>query len=179
MTLDAFEAFTKDRSHLEKWELIDGEAIMQASPKTRHQQIVTNILFELEQIRRRIEADWIVVGGIGARVADDNHNEIIPDVMILPQVGDDMSNWTFDLLVAFEVLSPGSVRRDMVRKPTIYRRMPALMHYFVVAQDQREVTVFARAEGFVRRTLSGAVLQVDELGIAVSIAEIYRGIRLG
>jgi Uma2 family endonuclease len=156
MTLDAFEAFTKDRSHLEKWELIDGEAIMQASPKTRHQH-----------------------GGIGARVADDNHNEIIPDVMILPQVGDDMSNWTFDLLVAFEVLSPGSVRRDMVRKPTIYRRMPALMHYFVVAQDQREVTVFARAEGFVRRTLSGAVLQVDELGIAVSIAEIYRGIRLG
>lgn len=154
MTLDAFHAFTANRPHSEKWELIDGEPIMQASPMLRHQKIVGNLLFAIESIRRQIAAEWIVIGGIGTRVASDNHNEIIPDAMILP-LGDDLSNWTYEIWVAIEVLSPGSVRRDMVRKRAIYQRMPSPTHYFVVAQDRREVTVFARAESFAARILTG------------------------
>ena len=179
MTVEAFHAFLADRPDWEKWELIDGEAIVQASPKLRHQQIVGNTLFEIERARRETAAKWIVIGGIGTRVLDDAYNELIPDVVIMPAGGDDLSNWTLDVLVAFEVLSPGSVRRDMVRKRAVYQRMQALTHYMVVAQDRREVTVFARDAGFEPRKLTDDdVLEIPQLGIVLPLAEIYRDIRL-
>lgn len=178
MTIDAFQAFTVDRPKWEKWELIDGEAIVQAAPAKRHQLIVTNLLLEIGSIQRARSLDWLVIGGIGGRVQQDVHNEVIPDVLIVPP-GDDFSNWTYDILAAFEVLSPGSVRRDMVRKRAIYQRMRALTHYVVVAQDRREVTVFARAEAFSPRILSGDdVLEIPLLKIAIPLNEIYRDIRL-
>ena len=179
MTLEAFHAFTADRPHWEKWELIDGEPTMQASLKLRHQLIVDNVAFQLGLIRRETSANWLSFAGIGTRIVSDDHNEIIPDVMILPAGGDDLSNWTYDVVVAFEVLSPGSVRRDMVRKRAIYQRMHALTNYVVVAQDRCEVTVFARAEDFSPRTLTGDdVLEIPMLGIAIPLAEIYRDIPL-
>jgi Uma2 family endonuclease len=179
MTLKAFRAFTADRPHWEKWELIDGELTMQATPARRHQLIVGNIAFELGRIRRQTSAFWQSFAGIGTRVTGDDHNEIIPDVMILPP-GDDLSNWTYDVIVAFEVLSPGLVRRDMLQKRAIYQRMPALTHYVVVAQNRREVTVFARANGFSRTTLTGnGVLEIGQLGISVPLTEIYRDVALG
>jgi hypothetical protein len=55
----------------------------------------------------------------------------------------------------------------------------ALTHYFVLAQDRREVTIFARAEGFEQRALSGGdTLEIPTLGVAVPLADIYSGIAL-
>lgn len=170
MTLEAFHAFTEDRPHWEKWQLIDGEPIMQ--------RIVDNIAFQLGLFRRETNATWQAFAGIGTRVPHDVHNEIIPDLMIVPP-GDDLSNWTYDVVVAVEVLSPGSVRRDMVRKHAIYQRMQALTHYVVVAQDRREVTVFARADDFAQRVLTGGdMLEIEPLGLSIPLAEIYRDIPL-
>jgi Uma2 family endonuclease len=178
MTLEAFRSFAEDRPHWEKWELIDGELTMQATPARRHQLIVDNLAFQLGRIRRETSASWQSFAGIGTRVPGDHHNEIIPDVMVLPP-GDDLTNWTYDIIVAFEVLSPGSVRRDLVLKRAIYQRMRALTHYFVVAQAGREVTVFARAAAFEPRRLTGdAMLEISGLGVTIPLAEIYRDVGL-
>ena len=80
-------------------------------------------------------------------VRDDQHNEPIPDVMIVPATSD-IFNWTYEILVVFEVLSPFSLRRDMVHKRNFYTRIESLTHYIVLAQDRREATVFARSNGF-------------------------------
>jgi Uma2 family endonuclease len=178
MTLEAFHAFIAARPHWEKWELIDGEAIMQATPAKRHQIIVSNLLLELNAFRRATDADWLAIGGIGTRVPADEHNEIIPDVMILPP-GDDTENWTFEVLAAFEVLSPGSVRRDMVRKRDFYSRIKTLTHYFVLAQDRREATLFARDQDFSPRLLrDDDILEIPPLGVMLPLDEIYRNVRL-
>lgn len=177
MTIEAFHAAIDDRPHWEKWELIDGEAILQATPAKRHQVIAANLIITLGNLRRETGARWDVIGGIGTRVSGDDHNEIIPDVMILPP-GDDLTNWTYDILVAFEVLSPGSVRRDMVRKRAIYTRMPKLTHYVVLAQDRREATVFARNVGFEPRKLTTGGIELDPLGVRLLLEEIYRDIPL-
>ena len=90
---------------------------------------------------------WEVMPGIGTRHPEDQHNEPIPDVMIVPATSD-IFNWTFETLVVFEVLSTFSLRRDMVHKRNFYTRIESLTHYIVLAQDRREATVFARADGF-------------------------------
>jgi Uma2 family endonuclease len=52
MNVEEFFAFTDTRPDHEKWELIDGERVLQASPTTRHQKIVINVSYCLEAIRR-------------------------------------------------------------------------------------------------------------------------------
>jgi Uma2 family endonuclease len=177
ITIGAFHAFVDERPDFEKWELIDGEMILNAAPTDRHQIIVKNVLYRLEAIREKIGAAWEVYPGIGTRHPDDLHNEPIPEVMVVP-APTAVSNWTFDVLAAFEVLSPDSLRRDMVRKREFYQRIPSLTHYVVLAQDRREATVFARPDFSPKAVEAGAV-EIPPLGVSLPLSDLYRGVLLG
>jgi Uma2 family endonuclease len=178
-TIEAFHAFVDDRPDWEKWELIDGEIILNPTPTNRHEIVVHNLQYELEVIRRRVNAPWLVHAGIGTRLPEDQHNEPIPDVMIVPE-SSGVFNSTFDVLAAFEVLSPFSVRRDMVHKRNFYTRVERLESYVVLAQDRQEATVFARADGFAPKSLRGATARVEipPLGVSIPLADIYRNVAI-
>ena len=95
--IGAFHAFISDRPAWEKWELIDGELIVHATPTKRHQLIAGNLLFELETIKRGTTAGWQALIGIGTRLPGDLRNEIVPDLMVLPRTSD-AANWTYQSL---------------------------------------------------------------------------------
>ena len=178
-TIEAFHAFVDDRPEEERWELIDGEIVLNPTANNRHQIVVANLIFELETARRRSAATWHVMPGISTRHPQDQHNEPVPDVMIVPP-SSEIFNWTFDTTAAFEVLSPFSTRRDMVHKRNFYTRIESLTHYFVLAQDRREATVFARSNGFKPKILSDAKakLEIETLGVSIPLADIYRDVPL-
>jgi Uma2 family endonuclease len=178
-TIDAFRAFIEDRPDDEKWELIDGEIVLNPTATNRHQLIAHNLQYELETVRRRLGATWIVHAGISTRHPQDQHNEPIPDVMIVPPASD-VFNWTFDVLAVFEILSPFSLRRDMVHKRDFYTRIESLTHYVVLAQDRREATVFARSEAFEPRVLTAAdaAIEIAPLRVSIPLGEIYRDVPL-
>jgi len=178
MTVDEFYEFTDRRPDDEKWELIDGEPILNAAPSRLHQGIVKNVLFALTLRERELSAAWEVLPGLGVRVSDTNRPE--PDVVILPRTsgssdlgGRDRS----DVLVAFEVLSPSTEDRDLRWKRAAYTSLASLAHYVVIAQDAVEVVVFARDDGFAEKRLRSLndSIEVPALGISLSLAEIYRG----
>ena len=177
ITIDAFRAFIDDRPETEKWELVDGEIVLNPAPNTRHQTVVRNLLFELETVRRRSAGQWYPIPGISLRIPDDQHNEPIPDVVVLPPTSE-VFNWTFTALAVFEVLSPYSLRRDMVHKRRFYQRFASLTHYVVLAQDRVEATVFGRSDGFVALTLNGPnhFIEMAALGIRLPLADIYRDV---
>jgi Uma2 family endonuclease len=176
-TIEAFHAFVDDRPEEEKWELIDGEIVLNPTPTDRHQVIVGRLIYELYNARDRVGGRWQISPGIGVRLRDDAHSEPVPDVMIRPRLSEP-TNWTFEVLVTFEVLSPYSLRRDMVRKRGFYTRIESLTHYIVLAQDRVEATVFARSHGFEPRVVNGAKakIEIESLGISLSLADIYRDI---
>lgn len=178
-TIEAFHAFTDDRPDFEKWELIDGEIVLNPTPTDHHQVIVGRLIHELHKARERIGGTWQILPGISTRLQDDPHNEPVPDVMILPHLSD-ATNVTFDAQVVFEVLSPFSLRRDMVHKRNFYTRIESLTHYIVLAQDRREATVFARSEAFEPRVLkaASAKIEIAPLGISLPLADIYRDVPL-
>jgi Uma2 family endonuclease len=99
--------------------------------------------------------------------------------MIVPPASD-VFNWTFDVLAVFEILSPFSLRRDMVHKRDFYTRIESLTHYVVLAQDRREATVFAHANGFSPLSLTApdARIAIAPLNISLPLADIYRDVRL-
>jgi Uma2 family endonuclease len=79
MTVEEYFAFTDTRPDNEKWELIDGEPVLNASPSGLHQRILRNLIIALGTIERRQPQSWEAIPGIGARISDTSLPE--PDVI--------------------------------------------------------------------------------------------------
>jgi Uma2 family endonuclease len=101
MTVEEFYAFTERQPDEEKWELIDGEAVLNASPSPLHQWIVRNLIAAIVKREPEQGANWGVLPGIGVRVSDVDRPE--PDVLILPRAGpiDPQRRDRSDVIVTF------------------------------------------------------------------------------
>ena len=176
MNVEAFLAFYDTRPDGEKWELLDGELFMNATPAWPHQKIVHAIAVALENRRRASGGDWEIAPGIGVRLSD--FTSVEPDLMIRPD--DDLTgSMCDDIIVAIEVLSPSTRRNDLEFKRLNYASLPSLTHYIVVSPEQVELRVFARAAGWreVRLLLLEEIVQFDNLNVQLPLAEIYASTR--
>jgi Uma2 family endonuclease len=179
MTVEEFYALTDARPDGEKWELIEGEAVLNAGPSEPHQIIIGNVIFALKLEQQRLHAPWRVIPGIGALVSNMSRPE--PDLMVLPKsigASDPSKRDTRDAIVLFEIMSPSTKSRDLKWKRTAYASLPALMHYVVIAQDAVDVVVFSRTTGFAEQRFKSLsdLIAFPELGTALPLAEIYRDI---
>jgi Uma2 family endonuclease len=176
MTVDQFYSFTDTRPDDEKWELIGGEPVLNASPSPLHQLIVRNVVFALMICEREIKAPWVVLPGLGVRVSEEDRPE--PDVLVIPSEHrrPDGRRDRNDVIVVFEVLSPSTEKRDLGWKRKAYASLSSLSHYITISQDAVEVIVFARDEKFEGRKLRSLAETIDlrALGISLPMAEIYR-----
>ena len=177
MTVEEYFAFTETQPDNEKWELIDGEPILNASPSRSHQTIFWNLALLIGTIQRQRPQSWEASPGVGVRVSDTSLPE--PDIFIVPAGSarrDPYRRETSDVLVAFEILSPSTAERDLRWKRTAYTSLPSLTHYVVIAQDAVDIVVFARGAGFAERHLRSLAdtFELPALGISLPLAEIYR-----
>jgi Uma2 family endonuclease len=177
MTVEEYFAFTDTRPDNEKWELIDGEPILNASPSRLHQTILWNLAFILRTLQRQRPQSWDSSPGIGVRVSDTSLPE--PDVFIVPAGAarrDPYGRETREVLAAIEILSPSTQDRDLRWKRTAYANLPSLTHYIVVAQDAIDVVVFARETGFAERRFRSLrdTIELPALGVSLPLSEIYR-----
>ena len=176
MTVEDFFAFTDSRPDDERWELIDGEPILNATPSFLHQEIAGNILARLRSLALEEPRFWTAIAGIGVRVSDMRLP--VPDVLVRPADAprsNPMSRECDDMIAAFEVLSPSTSDRDLRWKRAAYTNLPSFTQYVIVAQDALEVAVYDRAQNFVERRLKSrdAVLDLPVLGVSLKLSEIY------
>jgi Uma2 family endonuclease len=176
MTIDEFYAFIDTRPDYEKWELIEGEPVLNASPSPLHQWIAFNVAVALKNREREIKAPWVAMLPLGVRVSDKDRPE--PDVLVYPaeRRRPDTRRDRDDVLVVFEVLSPSTEKRDLGWKRKAYPRLPSLTHYIAISQDAVDVMVFARDDGFEGRRFQplDEAIDLPSLGISLPVAEIYR-----
>jgi Uma2 family endonuclease len=176
MTVDEFHAFTDTRPDGEKWELIEGEPILNASPSRFHQWIVINVVVALKNREREIKAPWVVLSDIGVRVSDKDRPE--PDVLVYPCENrrPDGRRDCDDVLVVLEVPSPSTEKRDLGWKRNAYPSLASLTHYIAISQDAVDVMVFARDAAFVGRRFRSLddVIDLRSLDISLPLGEIYR-----
>jgi Uma2 family endonuclease len=177
MTVDEFYAFTDTRPDREKWELIGGEPVLNAAPSRLHQLIVRNVIVALGIREREIKASWRVIPGPGVRISDEDRPE--PDVLVTPAdqiLLDPQACDIENVIVAFEVLSPSTRRRDLGWKRDAYTSLPSLTHYIVILPDAVDVTVFARDNKFAKQRIKSLGKEIDlrSLGVSLPVAEIYR-----
>jgi Uma2 family endonuclease len=176
MTVGEFYAFTDTRPDGEKWELIEGEPILNASPSPLHQWIAGNVFVAVKNLEREIKAPWVALYDLGVRVSEKDRPE--PDVLVYPSESrrPDGRRDRDDVIVSFEMLSPSTEDRDLGWKRKAYTSLPSLTHYVAISQDAVDVRVFARDDGFEERKLRSLndVIDLRPLGISLSVAEIYR-----
>jgi Uma2 family endonuclease len=176
MTVEEFYAFTDTRPDEEKWELIEGEPILNASPLDVHQWIVTNVLLALVTRQSDSKAPWRALPDLGVRVSEMNRPE--PDVLVFPSKHHrpERRRDRDDVIVVFEVLSPSTEDRDLGWKRKAYTGLASLTHYIVISQDAVEVMVFARDDDFKGRKFRSLdeAIELAPLGVSLPVAEIYR-----
>ena len=63
MTIDEFLAFTDTRPEEERWELIEGVAVLNPSPIDHHQIVVSNIVAFLVRAKIETNAPWLPLIG--------------------------------------------------------------------------------------------------------------------
>jgi Uma2 family endonuclease len=182
MTAEEFFAFTETRPDEEKWELIEGEPVMNASASRLHQRISGNLFAALKRFEQAQKLDgalaWEVLPGIGIRVSPINVP--VPDALIRPF--DDLQDVECDdMIIAFEILSPSTADRDLRWKRKAYAGLASLQHYVVIAQDAVEVVSYDRSRGFAERRLEqiDAALDLPALSVSLTLAEIYQDTGLG
>ena len=179
LTRSEFLAFAETRPNDERWELIEGQPVMNPAPAKWHQVIANNICVSLGRQRDQRELPWIAIPGVGAVVPASPRSLPQPDVMIVPHpLADPEAHFADDVLVLFEVLSRSNTRKDQTWRRRVYASIPNCLHYVTVEQKRAVVVSYDRAEDWKGRTVKGldGSMALPGLGEAVtlSMSEIYR-----
>ena len=175
MTIEEFLAFTDTRPDDEKWELIEGQPVLNVTPTDFHQFIVANLIGELIRIRVDTNAAWIPAPGVGTRVPVSPRSLPEPDVMVKAQPGTGKSV-SDEALVLFEELSPSNNPPDQAWRRKVYSSIPNLQHYVTVAQKSVVVMRHDRAKNWqpLRIDDIAAALELQALGGSIPLSIIYR-----
>jgi Uma2 family endonuclease len=175
MTIEEFLAYMDTRPDGERWELIEGVAIMNASPTQWHQVIASNIVKVLMNEKDASGAPWLPLLGVGTRVPVSPNSLPQPDVYV--QEGDAQpSPITDDALILFEVLSKSNTKMDRVWRKRVYASIPNCQHYVTVSMKRAEVVRHDRASEWAETKISGleATLALPAIQFKLPLREIYR-----
>ena len=180
LTIEEFLAFTDTRPDGERWELIEGVAVMNPSPVDYHQVVVANIVTFLMVHKRETNVSWLPMPGVGTRVPISPNSLPQPDVFV-KEAALTGSPVTDDALVLFEVLSRSNTKADQAWRRKVYASVPNCRHYVTVSLKAVEVDAYDRDEAWKRRTIASLAdsLALPALGLAIPLADIYRWTPLG
>ncbi len=182
LTIEEFIEFCEGRPDGERWELIEGIAVLNASPTDFHQMIVGNMLFQLLTHKQAKGYCWFAMIGIGTRVPVSTNSLPQPDLVVKENALSGTA-LTDDALVLVEVLSRSNTKADQAWRKRVYASVPNCQHYVTVQQARLSVTRFDRVSNWTGSELKALDQRLDlpalGLGVSISLAEIYRWTPLG
>ena len=160
-----------------RYEIVDGMLFAEPSPRRAHQEAVGNLFAILHGYVRAHDLGKVYVAPFD--VILDPRTTVVPDLVFVVRdrlgiVADRGVEGAPDLLV--EVLSPGTARRDRVRKLNAYARL-GVRHYWLVDPEAKTVEAFELVEDAYR--LAAAVGGDDEFrpgvfpGLAISLPILF------
>ena len=165
----------------EKHEFYRGEIFLMPGGSIRHNAISDNLVAALLRVLR----------GHGCRAFSSNQRVKVaaaglttyPDITIVcgPWEADELDAQALtNPKVLIEVLSPSTESYNRTEKFDLYKCLPSLQEYVLVAQDRPRIELFARQpdESWNLRTFIGleATLNFASVEAAIPLAEIYQDI---
>jgi Uma2 family endonuclease len=181
MTIEEYLAFTADRPDEERWELIEGVPVLNASPTNYHQMICGNVVRALLNRADDSGAVWYPLMGTGMRVPASPDSLPQPDVQVLAAApSGPATSVASDALVIFEVLSKSDRASIQDWKRRAYSSIPSCRHVVTIAQETCSVVCYDREQDWkgVRLTSIADTLELPALGASIPLERIYQHIPL-
>jgi Uma2 family endonuclease len=185
LAMEQFHAFYNERPEHEKWELIDGIALMMPPPMLMHQRIARNLDTLLNRRLQATNPQWQSDRAISVRLPKDERYNPEPDVTVIDtEIGLDQIYAERFYFVA-EVLSESnrpelSAGSDqplyLAKKLAYYRAHEHCRAILFIRQDCIEATFYSRHNAFAPVILSnpGDRLIIPDIGEIGSLADLYR-----
>jgi len=176
MDVDEFMAFLHTRPDGERWDLIEGVAVMMAPASYAHQRITRNLCELLNGVFAASRHDLFAYFDAGVRAPGVRNFQPQPDVAVVPGVaGYELYSESFRL--AGEILSPTNTRQEIDLKLDFYRRAPHNLYVVVIEPREILVQIFAKDHNWQPVTLTGAAdtIEMPEFGLHCTVADLYRG----
>jgi Uma2 family endonuclease len=175
-SVEEFFALIESRPEEERWQLIDGVAMMMPPPTLVHQLIASNLAFELNAHFRAHRPELCALQEVGLIVPEAELFRPEADVAVVDLMADYGSYANRFYFVA-EVLSDSNTDKDIAVKRQRYLLHPDNLYFVLLEQKRMRCEVLARATGWQTVELEGpsAVLELPEFGFRKTLGEIYRG----
>jgi Uma2 family endonuclease len=127
LTVEEFTALPEDNSR--RYELEEGVLIVSPRPVEQHQRTIYRLVPALNE---QLPLEWEAHGEVEMIVDDDGIGTVrVPDVIVTQADCARAQVPASDVLLAVEVISPGSRKKDTLVKPIEYAEA-GIPHYWVI-----------------------------------------------
>jgi len=175
MQAGEFLKFLKTRPKEERWQLIEGVAVMMNPPTLVHQVIALNLRDLLKAALERKGLDLLVVNESGVRVPGVTHFLPRPDVIVIPGIAD-YQVYAERFLLAAEVLSPSNTKSLIAQKVRRYKEHPDNLHCLVIDSRRAWMQIHPRLRDWEPVMLDdpAAVVELPEFALRCTVGDLYR-----
>jgi Uma2 family endonuclease len=176
MDVDEFMAFLQTRPDGERWDLIEGVAVMMAPASYAHQRITRNLCELLNSAFAAQRLDLFAYFDAGVRSPGVRNFQPQPDVAVVPGVaGYDYYSERFHLVA--EVLSPTNTRAEIDLKLRRYREAPENLYALVIEPREFLLDIYAKSRNWQLMTFTKAddLIEMPEFGLNCRVVDLYRG----
>src|SRR5215472_2291826 len=143
MHVDEFMAFLEMRPKEERWDLIEGVAVMMAPPSMAHQRIALNLCDLLNRAFAAQGSNLFAYHEIALRLPGVLNFQPEPDVVVAPgRAGPEL--YTQDFRLVAEILSPSNRRTEIEMK--LQRYCQAATNLYAVIIEPHEILVEIHAK---------------------------------
>lgn len=178
VTLSPAEYLAFERRARERHEYVGGQLRHRQGANLCHNLIVVQLTTAIH----KVIADKPLEGYIlDMRVRIPDGPYYYPDAVVAPrppELEDAQQDTLLNPVVVVEVLSPSTEAIDRGEKLDNYRRIPSLIDYLIVFQDQMRVEHYSRMTAdewrLVTHSGSDAAIPLESFGCELRLAEVYR-----
>ncbi len=177
-TISPQDYLAREREAETKNEYIDGEIYAMTGASEPHNTISINLILTLgPQVRSRT----CDIYASDMRVRVPRRAYLYPDVVVIcgeAQFEDDGVDTLLNPTLVVEVLSPSTEDYDFGKKFALYRSIPSLQEYVLVAQDRCHVVHYARQSDntwLLSETRSlDDTLSLPSIDCRLAVRDVYR-----
>jgi Uma2 family endonuclease len=166
-----------------KHEYVAGQVFAMVGPTYNHNLITTNLARELST---QFKSSPCVALSNDMRLRIQTADACLyPDILVLcdkPAFHDGRKDVLTDATLVAEALSPSTEGYDRGGKFALYRGLPGLRQYLLIAQDRRAIDVFTRQPDgrwvLDAYTDPAATVPLESIGCTVLLREVYDRVEL-
>lgn len=173
------EYLRREEQTIEKHEFYNGQIIKMANSKFYHNLIIHNITRVIGNIL--LDSSYFVLGDSQKVYIEAENAAVYPDALVIcekPEFYKGMESMIVNPLVVIEILSKSTAKYDQVDKFSLYKLLPSFKEYVLI--DSRKPAIETRFQvekdlwRFTNYTESTSSIQLQSIGISISIDDIYK-----